>query len=142
MTRRALLIEALAADQWGHVSTDEGLGPEIQHYCENDLEGPAILLERLGYVRALNDGMTHAFAPGWQPGHPPPFPASEPAPSDDNLADALLFLALWRDRPDNGSGLSAPMPLAPPPGAPPADPVARTFRDWTAARIAALLNEN
>lgn len=141
MTRRALLIEALAADQWGHVAADEGLGPEIQHYCENDLEGPAILLERLGYVRAVNDGMTHAFAPDWHPGAPPPFPASDPAPTDADLADALLFLALWRNITGDGADLTFPMPLAPPPGAPPSDPVARTFRDWTAGRIAALVDE-
>lgn len=65
MTRRARLIEALVAEIWGRTAVVHGAGAEYQHFWENDLEGPPLLLGRLGYMTRSHSGTGHSFAEGW-----------------------------------------------------------------------------
>lgn len=149
MTHRELMIEALAAELWGRTVEDTGRGPEYQHCCENDLELPAELLERLGYMYEIDGGMAHAFARNWRPGDPAAFTPHEPEVSDEDLKFALIFMDNWRGdpalpihekfygraplRPD----LHSPMPPAPNPDATPES--GQAFRRWAAQRIKALI---
>ena len=152
MTRRDDMILALVAEIWGRTEMDDGSSAEYRHCCENGLERPPEILERLGYVIAVDGGMAHAFPPGWLPGEPPRHSPNGKPVDEADLREALQFLHDWRGPADTRifslfygnvplvPDTETPLPAPPPGGAGPDDEQARIFRRWAASRILALLS--
>lgn len=80
------------------LSHDDSVGDGVaryQHFCENNLNAPCDILQRLGVMVETPGGMGHSFRPSWVAGDDVTICRHSGEPAIEDLYIAIKFYADW-----------------------------------------------